>query len=259
MKRIYLAILLPVAAILFFACSKNEAAGTENEIPAHIKERVTALNLSVQGMYKTDGGYIAEQDIFLSNDLLNSTVQTTHYLGPNQEHYRTASLVTGLPRVIGVRYSGTTASISNAINTAIARYNALNLQLRFQRVTAGGNILVSNVSGVSYNALAGFPSGGNPYNSIRVNTAVAAWPANTIATLIAHEIGHCIGFAHTDLLDDFSCGGIAPAPQPISFIHIPGTPTLGSGDPNSWMVRCISPGINRPFTAFDQLALNYLY
>lgn len=259
MKTKFFTAMLAVATAYCTGCGKSNPGETGNDIPVSVKERVTALNLSVNGLYRTDGGYVAEQDIFLSDELLNSAAQTTHYLGAHQEHYRTVNLVTGLPRTISIRYTGATASISNAINAAIARYNAQALQIRFQRVTTGGNIVISNVSGVAYNAVSGFPSGGNPYGAIMVNTAVSAWPAGSITTLIAHELGHCIGFGHTDVVDNFSCGGVSPGPSPITYIHIFGTPTLGSGDPNSWMMRCLSAGIDRPFTVIDRQALNIIY
>jgi hypothetical protein len=239
------------------SCKKNYQSEPDT-IPATVIARVQALNLSTSDLKKTDGGYIAEQDIFLSNEFLASDAITTHYKTPHEDHYRTSNLVTGLPRVLTVRYAGTLASISNAINAAIARYNAEPLLIKFQRVNTGGNIVVGNVTGVAYWAMAGFPSGGNPYNSILVSTAVATWPFGTLTTLMAHEIGHCIGFGHTDMVDNFSCPG-AGSGSSLGFIHIPGTPVLGAGDPNSWMMRCISAGIDRPFTTYDKLALNFVY
>ena len=180
----------------------------------------------------------------------------------NDEQYRTTNLVTGLPRTIRVRYSGTTTSVSTAINAAIARYNARNLRVSFIRVTSGANITVSNVSGVSYIASAGFPSGGNPYNSIRFNTAYAGWNANTLTSVMAHEMGHCIGMRHTDLAcRQYSCGGspVNEGSAGVGAIHIPGTPTACNADPTSWMLACIGNGVNRPFNANDQVALNYIY
>ncbi len=253
------------AALLSFAisCQKSDKEEIANDgVPDDVKAKISALGLTSTGAYKTDGGYIAEGDIFLDDATLNSTPEQKFLVVANEEHYRTTNLVGGLPRTIGVRYSGTTASISNAINAAIARYNALPLTLKFARVTSGGNIVVSNVSGVGYIASAGFPSGGNPYNSIRFNTAYAGWTANTLTSVMAHEMGHCIGFRHADYAcRQYSCGGSAvnEGSAGVGAIHIPGTPTACNGDATSWMLACIGNGVNRPFNANDQVALNYLY
>ncbi len=49
----------------------------------------------------------------------------------------------------------------------------------------------------------GFPSGGNPYNQIKMNTNAQAYGTNPnkfyITSVLQHEMGHCIGFRHTDL------------------------------------------------------------
>lgn len=84
--------------------------------------------------------------------------------------------------------------------------------------------------------------------------------ANYLATILAHELGHCIGFRHTDYMNRaYSCGG-SPTNEgasTVGAVHIPGTPT--TADPNSWMLACIGSGQNRPFNANDKTALNYLY
>ena len=71
---------------------------------------------------------------------------------------------------------------------------------------------------------------------------------NGLATTIAHEMGHCIGFRHTDYMDrSYSCGG-APDNEGdggVGANHIPGTPTGPSA--NSWMLACGSPEGDRPF------------
>jgi hypothetical protein len=150
---------------------------------------------------------------------------------------------------------------STALNAAISRYNALGLTITFSRVTSGANISIVNGSG-SFLASAGFPtSSGNPYNQVILNnSAVSGQPQNTVASILAHEIGHCIGFRHTDYFNrSISCGGSAvnEGSAGVGAINIPGTPTGTSA--NSWMLSCIGSGQNRPFNSADVIALNYLY
>jgi hypothetical protein len=263
MKKILVGISGALLLSFAISCKKAENSAAKDEgVPDEIKAKISALGLTSTGAYKSDGGYIAEGDIFLDDAILNSVPDQRSVIVAGEEHYRTTNLVSGLPRNITVRYSGSTTSISNAINSAIARYNAQSLRVTFTRVTSGGNIVISNVSGVNYIASAGFPSGGNPYNSIRFNTAYAGWTANTLTSVIAHEMGHCIGMRHTDLAcRQFSCGGspVNEGSGGVGAIHIPGTPTSCSGDPSSWMLACIGNGVNRPFNANDRVALNYLY
>jgi hypothetical protein len=259
MKRVLFGLGAGMIALLTFSCNKNEAAATD-DVPGDVLNKIHALGLSNKNVYKTDGGYIAEGDIFLDDAMLNSVPEQKFMIVGDEEQYRTTNLVGSLPRTLTVRYSGTRTSFSNALNAAITRYNNENLRVRFSRVTSGGNIVVSDVSGVSYLASAGFPSGGNPFNSVRFNTAVSGWNANTLASIMAHELGHCIGFRHTDYMNrSFSCGGtpVNEGSAGIGAILVPGTPA--GPDPNSWMLACIGNGVNRPFNANDRTALNFVY
>jgi hypothetical protein len=84
---------------------------------------------------------------------------------------------------------------------------------------------------------------------------------NALATTIAHEMGHCIGFRHTDYMNRaYSCGsGGNEGASTVGAVYIPGTPTGPSA--GSWMLACgsTSSSFNRPFTSADQTALNYVY
>jgi hypothetical protein len=192
---------------------------------------------------------------------LNSKPETQFLRVGEEEQYRTTNLVRSLPRTIKVSLSSSLGTWSTALNTALARYNALGLQLTFTRVTSGANISIVNGSG-SFLASSGFPSSsGNPYSQVILNSsAVAGQPNNTVASILAHEIGHCIGFRHTDYMNRaYSCGGtpVNEGSAGVGAINIPGTPT--GPDPNSWMLSCIGSGQDRPFNANDKIALNYLY
>ena len=183
------------------------------------------------------------------------------------EQYRTTNLVTGLPRTITVALTSRidAAIYGPVLDEVVRRFNAENLQITLQRVSSGANITFDRASG-SYLASAGFPtSSGQPFNSVKVNTrAIGSGTSSTFinyaATIFAHELGHCIGFRHTDYMNRaYSCGGSAvnEGASTVGAILIPGTPS--GPDPNSWMLACIGSGVNRPFNANDRTALNYLY
>jgi hypothetical protein len=179
------------------------------------------------------------------------------------EQYRTTNLVNaGSGRTITVSMdSKLPSSYVAALDEALARYNAENLSLTFTRVSGkGGNIHLVKGNG-NFLASAGFPTGGNPYGQVKVNSrAIGNQPQATVATILAHEIGHCIGFRHTDYMDrSYSCGGSATneGASSVGAILIPGTPS--GPDANSFMLACIASGANRPFNNNDKTALDYLY
>lgn len=265
MKKQFSSIAVFSLLLLITSCKKAilpDASPKPTEVPAAIKAKIAALGLTSKGAYKINGGYIAEGDIFLDDAMLNSTAEKQSVIVANAEHYHTTNLVAGMPRVITIRYNGSLTSVSNAINAAIMRYNALPLQLKFARVIFGGDIVVNNVTNQTYIAQSGFPSGGNPFNTINFNIAYANWNSNTLTTVLAHEMGHCIGFRHTDLAcRQFSCGGsfVNEGDAGVGAIHIPGTPFDCSSDPSSWMLACIDNGTDRPFDIYDIIALIYLY
>ena len=265
-----LAILL-LSCVAIISCKKNDRVG-KDEISQEVKTKISALGLDETWVTKTEGGYLVEGDIFMSEERLNEQQSSTPTLRiANTEQYRTYNLVTALPRVITISVTNLPAVYVTATDTMIARYNTLGLQLTFQRVQSGGNIdIVGFNEGPSggYITLgsSGFPtSSGNPYNQVKMNTNEAAYGSNPnllyVASVLQHEVGHCIGFRHTDYMNrTYSCGGRKineeKPPSGLGAVLIPGTPS--TPDANSFMLAC-SNGGNRTFNANDQIALNYLY
>jgi hypothetical protein len=261
-------LMLPVLAValIFSSCEQNEDAVAKNEVSELTLTKIKQLGFNNQNVQKVEGGYLVEGDIILSEGELDKADAVQALRVGNQEQYRTSKLVsvTSSTRTITVAVSTSLPyAYVSAVDEAIRRYNAENLSLRFQRVSSGYNILITKApSGSSYLASAGFPSGGNPYNRVQVNSDyLGSNPGtNYLATILAHEIGHCIGFRHTDYMDrSYSCGGsyYNEGSSSVGAIHIPGTPT--GPDPNSWMLACIGSGVNRNFNSNDRTALNYLY
>jgi len=242
-----------------FSCEMENIS--KKQIPQSDLNKIAQLGFGTGNVVQSEDGYIVEGDILLTQEMLNSPASHTLMRIAEVEQYRTTNLVSG-PRVITVSVSSQLpSSYIAATDEALARYNAQNLTLTFQRVSSGGDISLVKGNG-QYLASAGFPtSAGQPHNQVKVNSrAIGNQPQSTVATILAHEIGHCIGFRHTDYMDrSYSCGG-SPTNEgasTVGAILIPGTPS--GPDSGSWMLACIGSGQNRPFNNNDRTALSTLY
>jgi hypothetical protein len=259
LKKVF-SILTIMGVVVMFSCEMDSVS--KKEIPQSDLDKIAQLGFGTADVQRVDEGYLVEGDIVITASSLNNPAEHSLMRIASEEQYRTTNLVNG-PRNITVSMSSKLpASYIAALDEAIARYNALGLTLTFSRVSGNGDINLTKASrGAQYLASGGFPTGGNPYGSISVNsTAIGSQPQSTVASILAHEIGHCIGFRHTDYMSrEYSCGGSAvnEGASNVGAILIPGTPS--GPDSGSWMLACIGSGQNRPFNNNDKTALNYLY
>jgi predicted Zn-dependent protease len=258
-------------AVAFSSCKKDAKVLKTDQVSETALAQIKALGFSTQNAQKVPEGYLVEGDIILTNADLSSSPNSPEMVIAQEEHYRTNNLVntSTYPTIkVALNNSSTQhqAAFSAALDEAIRRYNAQSLTVKFQHVSSGANITVvafyevSNTLGSS-----GFPSGGAPYSQVKMNTywystSTSSTNVNYIGTIMAHEIGHCIGFRHTDYMNRaYSCGGSASneGTAGVGAVYIPGTPTGGSA--NSWMLACVGSNVNRPFTSADITALTYVY
>ncbi len=248
-----------------FSCQTEEVPMAMDEISDVTLAQIRNLGFNSDNVQRVDDGYLVEGDIILRDQDLTGTADSKRLRIAEVEQYHTFNLVTGTPRTIVITTSGSniTTRLSDGINAAIARYNAENLGITFVRggSSGGGNINIRVVNTRQYIASAGFPAGGDPYGSINYARAYNNYSLGFVTTVIAHEIGHCIGFRHTDYMNRaYSCGSGGNEGQETSgvgAVHIPGTPT--GPDAVSWMLACLSSTTDRPFNANDKTALGYLY
>lgn len=262
------------AATLLFACTKENSKTTttstdKNGVSAAVLKNISDLGFSTDQVRKVNNGYLVEGDIVLTDENLTETSTSPNVRIAETEQYRTTNLVKNLPRTVTVSISNLPTVYGTATQNAIARYNALNLRLKFQFVSSGGQIQIIGFNegpsgGYITLGSSGFPTKqGNPYGQIQMNTNSQAYGTNPdvnyLTSVLQHEMGHCIGFRHTDYFNRaFSCGGTATneGASNVGAVLIPGTPS--TADAGSWMLAC-SNGGDRTFNTNDKVALDYLY
>jgi hypothetical protein len=264
-----------IASILLFTYSCKKGANSEetitntNVIPESVILEIKKMGYSTHDVRNFKDGYIVEGDIFIPKTELGKTSETPNLQIAKTEQYKTYNLVRSLPRVITVSCN-MGGVYETATDAAIARYNALSLKLTFQRVSSGGEIDISGFDQEPYpdgSILLGVspqpPSdSGNPGASVQINTNPYALPGSAnvgyVTSVIQHEMGHSIGFRHTDYATRSSCGDYDPESDPgIGNVLIPGTPS--GFDNESLMLACNNTKADRGFNPNDIIALNYLY
>jgi len=272
-KYLSITLLLSVLMLTVDSCqeSETEAPVKKDEVPQAVIHKLVDLGFDVtdKAPIKFDDGYLVEGDIYLTEASMADMKRGTPV--PTAEQYHTNNLVSA-PRNISIFIATTFPSIYvTALNTAIARYNAEGLSLTFSRTTtsSGATIRITRLSTSQENSgvlgSGGFPtSSGNPFNAIQMSGILQSGyglSANGIATILAHEIGHCIGFRHTDYFNRaISCGGSTSneGSAGVGANHIPNTPTGATLAAKSFMLAC-TDGSDRPFNSADKIALEYLY
>jgi Dual-action HEIGH metallo-peptidase len=262
---------------VFFSCADSEQTNA-SPVSEETMARLVNLGFDVQNFVpiKFDQGYLVEGDIYVTDADL-ATMKPAGRV-PGAEQYRTTNLVSAstVRTITMYAQQGTCTTCYSAgmiagLDLAIARYNAENLNIKFQRLTSatGANIVMTRLKkGEEAQGIlgsAGFPTAsGDPYNNIKMSGVLESkYGLSTagIATIIGHEMGHCVGFRHTDYFDrSISCGGATSneGASTVGAIHIPNTPTGATAAAKSWMLACTDGG-DRPFNADDKTALNALY
>lgn len=262
---------------LFCSCEKrNDQDKPDTELG--LIEKLHSLGFDTsQGFYQYKDGFIVENDIFLTEAMINEMIADDMVSkgGTKVSHYSSNNRVKGINRTMNVYMSPDFDSfMQDAFDKALTRYNDLHLGLVFERtnIPEAAHIVVNAFYDSETRLLgesAGFPSNGNPAKSIKLNTFFynGSTRRGDAITVIAHEIGHAIGLRHTDYMDRrFSCGTERDEYGRIL------NPNEGSGqaganhlgdtpwDPesNSFMLAC-NNGTDRPFTEYDKVALYAMY
>lgn len=267
MKRLFkLFSLLAIGSLAITSCKKDSGTIVVEKISDATLAKISQQGFGTSDVQKIDEGYLVEGDIVLTEAFLNQNPGGSLLRIANNEQYRTTNLVNG-PRNITLALDSKLAGKAGyvqALQVVRDRFNAENLTLTFSIVSSGANVTFSDANG-QFLASAGFPTGGNPYGTVKVNSrSIGTGTTQTFydfaGTILAHELGHCIGFRHTDYMDrSYSCGGSVSneGASTVGAVLIPGTPS--GPDAGSWMLACVSRNQSRPFNNNDKTALSYLY
>jgi hypothetical protein len=243
---------------LAFGCSaqSSDSANDNQEIIDNLVQAgYPSTDISV-----VDGvvyvGRDAEVSLQASREMLESA--------PGKEQYRTTNLVSSSVATICIDGSKLTGVFGTALDNAIGNYNARGLTFSMRRISTNRTgcdaVITGRISGPTGGS-SGFPSGGLPFNKFQIGSGLKSFAVSTITHVITHELGHTIGFRHSDFFDrSISCGG-SPSNEGdggVGAILIPGTPS-GANVGGSIMNSCFRTVESGQFTNSDITALNALY
>ncbi|GAA4111467.1 hypothetical protein GCM10022393_09190 [Aquimarina addita] len=283
MKKIQLLALCATVAGVLSSCQKEEI--TEEIVTETVPENlsnehqtalidaaVNPLNAEYTTLKSIDGSSIKgikSGDIFLRLDKLSE--YSLKSASGSEKQYRTTNLVNQNSTINVVGYTGSGYALTSVMQTglqyAINNYNneniSLTFNLTFSSSTSGADIVIFNGGGTDAGAVAEFPSGGNPGFWIEVYGGMNSYNDQINEHLMTHEIGHAIGFRHTDYANR-KCDGSNEGFTEYGALFIPGTPSVNqwgaSGlDTDSIMISCFSGNEDGEFSYYDSVALEYLY
>ena len=270
-----------IVFISIFSCSKDEVStdhfptnsqeinNDSEEINGFIFENAQeAIDKSLNEIVDLGDILLIENDILVAPDFFKQEETLT------QRHFYTRRVNTPSPigptdiRIYfdsssfpaserGINPNGLEETWNDAVDGAMDRYNLdlSNLKLRFVRTTSMSNadIIVESDNGILPNttvAAAGFPDWlGNPYDEILINVDFLGLNYDQKLYNMVHEIGHCIGFRHTNMRLRNE-GGLA---NPLW------TVTPDAEDPNSVFNGGTALNAWNGFSYYDRRAIEFLY
>jgi dual-action HEIGH metallo-peptidase len=251
-------VVVAICGALSFGCG---GPASEND---EIVSNLVQAGFPSNDIMIVDGRVYVGRDAHVTLEASREMIQTVS--GTSEEQYHTTNLVGTSVTKICVNPTSSFnsyAKLSTGLDMAIANYNALGLRITFARGPTSGctaNITAQTTSGGAGGS-SGFPSGGKPYGTINIATATTSYSQDVNEHVITHELGHTIGFRHSDYYNrSISCGGSATneGSAGVGAILIPGTPSTATVG-GSIMNSCFRSTETGEFTSTDVTALNALY
>jgi len=275
MKKNVITIFVMAIALIIVSCQKDGVLIEEqavHQVFPEITKKLEAMHFNTNDIEKIDfqlpdGSF---QEMFrVEGDIIFSRAQIENMKlagGITTKQYRTNNLVSnGVITIIGYTGGGgfgLSSKERTALQWAVNNYNRLNLDISFS-LSFGTNyqskdmVVYHNPNESGAGGSAGFPSGGNPNKFVQIY-GLNSYNTNVVEHVITHEVGHSVGFRHTDWWSRQSCGQNSnEGTAGVGAVHIPGTPT--GYDSTSIMLACFGSDEDGEFNGNDITALRYLY
>lgn len=152
------------------------------------------------------------------------------------------------------------ADLTNEIDAAINLWNIVdNSGIFFSIVSSGPFDIEIRSENISGYGIANFPLNGSAGALVRINSLSmtnAGLTSNQKKTVIAHELGHTIGFRHTDWQGRENMDGVDDVGTQVTAIDVP---NAGGTDANSIMNSGPNNTLSGVLSDKDKIALVNLY
>jgi hypothetical protein len=245
-------------SLTFWGCSKEKVTPTETTEQVK-KDDALLTKILKQGFKRQDiveheDRYVVQGDIIFYKK--EPAPRKTPDNGRIQQARSDYIVAPGYRNISVYLDEGSFSSIdlNGPLNDALNAFNAVGTEIQFSRVYSAGAadiVVVQDPLSLGICGQAGFPfSDGRPFDNVYISEYTLNYYGLTdpsqLTLLVAHELGHCIGFRHTN----WQSRGESSA------IHIPGTPASdGSSIMNGGTCGVYWGG----FSYYDQVGMQVLY
>jgi hypothetical protein len=254
-----------VIALLAVGCAPGDDNSDVDDRAAEITDNLLAAGFDESQIEVLENGMVR-----VGGDA-EVTLEASREMAMNDEEdfrqYRTNNLVSkpssGTRKICLSATSSlwSNSTYSSALNGAVSKLNSVAYPFVFERNGSGCWATIGMYSTSGAGGQSGFPSGGYPYGSAYIGSSTHNYGGvGTVQHVIMHEVGHTMGFRHTDYFNRaISCGsGGNEGDGGVGAILISGTPsgaTLGGSVMNS----CFRSGESGNWLGSDSSAWGTLY